>query len=215
VRLRFIRKVYLILACQLLLTAAFVALSTFNMAYVSFIRQNMWLFWVCLVVNIVLLYVLVYVRAASRRVPLNFGLLGLFTLTEAYMVSCITSVYDPLTVFIAAVLTASIVVALTIYACTTKTDFTVCGGLLFTALMALIVASIFSMFFQNKIVQIIISAVSVVVFSVYLIYDTQLIIGNGELKLTVDDYIFAAMNLYLDIIRIFLEILRIVGQARN
>ena len=175
----------------------------------------MWLFWVCLVVNIVLLYVLVYVRAASRKVPLNFGLLGLFTLTEAYMVSCVTSIYDPLTVFIAAVLTASIVVALTIYACTTKTDFTVCGGLLFTALMALIIASIFSIFFQNRIVQIVISAVSVIVFSIYLIYDTQLIIGNGELKLTVDDYIFAAMNLYLDIIRIFLEILRIVGQARN
>lgn len=206
---------YLILAAQLLLTAGFVALSTFNQSYILFIKKNMWLFWVCLVVNIVLLYVLVYVRAASRKVPLNFGLLGLFTLTEAYMVSCVTSIYDPLTVFIAAVLTASIVVALTIYACTTKTDFTVCGGLLFTALMALIIASIFSIFFQNRIVQIVISAVSVIVFSIYLIYDTQLIIGNGELKLTVDDYIFAAMNLYLDIIRIFLEILRIVGQARN
>ena len=175
----------------------------------------MWLFWVCLVVNIVLLYVLVYVRSASRKVPLNFGLLSVFTLTEAYMVSCVTSVYDPTTVFIAAVLTAAIVVALTIYACTTKTDFTVCGGLLFTALMALIIASIFTVFFKNRILQIVISAISVVVFSVYLIYDTQLILGNGELKLTVDDYIFAAMNLYLDIIRIFLEILRLVGQARN
>ena len=175
----------------------------------------MWLFWVCFVVNIILLYVLIYVRAACRKVPLNFGLLGLFTLTEAYMVSCITSIYDPTTVFIAAILTASIVVALTIYAFTTKTDFTVCGGLLFTALMAVCIASIFTIFFKNKIVQIIISAISVVVFSIYLIYDTQLILGNGELKLTVDDYIFAAMNLYLDIIRIFLEILRIVGESRN
>lgn len=214
-RLNFIRKVYTILAAQLIITAGLVAVSCFSADYRNFSKENMWLFILCMVVNLVLLYVLVYVRTASRKVPLNFILLSLFTLTEAYLVSCITAMYDPTTVFIAAVLTAAIVVALTIYACTTKSDFTVCGGLLFTALMALIIASIFTIFFRNRILQIIISAISVVVFSVYLIYDTQLILGNGQLKLTVDDYIFAAMNLYLDIIRIFLEILRLVGQARN
>ena len=128
----------------------------------------MWLFYICLIVNIIILYAIVYVRSVSRKVPTNFILLGVFTLTEAYMVSCITAIYDPTTVFIAAVLTASIVVALTIYAFTTKTDFTVCGGLLFTALMALIIASIFTIFFRNKFVQIVISAISVVIFSIYL-----------------------------------------------
>ena len=214
-RLRFIQKVYSILAVQLLITAAFVTASCFVPRYIKFVQENIWLYWVCLVVNIVLLYVLVYVRSASRKVPLNFILLGLFTVTEAYMVSCITNYYDSITVFIAAVLTAGIVVALTIYACTTKTDFTVCGGLLFSAVMALFIASIFSIFFQNKIFQIIISAVSVVLFSIYLVYDTQLILGKGELKLTIDDYIFAAMNLYIDIIMIFLEILRLIGAAKN
>lgn len=206
---------YTILSAQLLITAALVAASCFSESYAAFVKQNMWLFWVCFVLSFALLYVLIYVRSASRKVPLNFCLLGLFTLAEAYIVSCVTAMYDPTTVFIAAVLTAAIVVALTLYACFTKTDFTVCGGLLFTALMALVIASIFTIFFRNRILQIVISAISVVVFSVYLIYDTQLILGNGQLKLTVDDYIFAAMNLYLDIIRIFLEILRLVGQARN
>lgn len=175
----------------------------------------MWFFWVCLVVNIILLYVLVYVRSASRKVPVNFVLLGIFTLTEAYLVSCITAYHDPETVFIAALLTAAIVVALTIYAFTTKTDFTICGGLLFTAVMALFVGSILAIIFRSRLLSILISVISVVVFSIYLIYDTQLILGKGELRLTIDDYIFAAMNLYLDIIRIFLEILRIVGAARN
>ena len=214
-RLNFIRKVYLILSVQLLITAAFVSVSCFVPAYVKFVKQNMWLYWVCLVVAIILLYVLVYVRSAARMVPLNFILLGLFTLAESYMVSCITALYDPKTVFIAAVLTAGIVVALTIYACTTKTDFTICGGLLYSALMVLMIATIFSFFFWSKILQIIISAVSVILFSIYLVYDTQLILGKGELKLSIDDYIFAAMNLYMDIITIFIEILRLIGAASS
>ena len=205
----------MILSVQLIVTAAFVALACFNDSFARFMHENKWLFWVCFAINIILLYVLAYVRTATRKVPLNYILLTIFTLTEAYIVGFVTTMYDPTTVFIAAVFTAAVVIALTIYACTTKTDFTVCGGVLFVAVMILCVASIFSFFFYNKIVSIIISAISVVVFSIYLIYDTQLILGNGQLKLTVDDYIFAAIRLYIDIIRIFLEILKLVGHARR
>ena len=203
------------MAVQLIITAGFVALACFNDSFARFMHENKWLFWVCFAVNLVIFYVLAYIRTATRKVPINYILLIIFTLTEAYIVAFVTTMYDPTTVFIAAVLTASVVVALTIYACTTKTDFTVCGGVLFVAVMVLFVASIFSFFFYNKIVSIIISALSVVVFSIYLIYDTQLILGNGKLKLTVDDYIFAAIRLYIDIIRIFLEILKLVGHARR
>lgn len=214
-RLNFIKKVYCILSAQLLITAVFVTGSCFSLGYQHFVNRNMWLFWLCLVVNIILLYVLIYIRTASRKVPVNYVLLGLFTLTEAYMVSCITAYADPDTVFIAAVLTAAIVVALTIYAFTTKNDFTICGGLLFTAVMGLFIGGILAAIFQSRLLNILISVLSVIVFSIYLIFDTQLIIGKGELNLTIDDYIFAAMNLYIDIIRIFLEILRILQQARN
>lgn len=193
----------------------FVTASCFLESYMKFIVNNIWLLWTCLIINLITLYTLVYIRSASRNVPVNYILLTLFTITEAYLVSCTTAAYDPETVFIAAVLTASIVLALTIYAWTTKTDFTICGGLLFTILMALTVASILCIFFSNMIFRIIISACSVVLFSVYLIYDTQLILGKGENKLTIDDYIFAAMSLYIDIIRIFLEILRIVAAVKN
>jgi FtsH-binding integral membrane protein len=192
-----------------------VTIATFNDSFERFMHENKWLFWVCFAVNLVIFYVMIYVRSACRKIPINFILLGIFTLTQAYMVSYITTFYDPITVFIAAVLTAVIVVALTIYACTTKTDFTVCGGLLFVAISVLFVASIISIFFYNKWVSIVISALSVIVFSIYLVYDTQLILGNGKHKLTIDDYIYAALMLYLDIIRIFLEILKLVGHARN
>ena len=61
-----------------------------------------------------------------------------------------TTVYDSRTVIIAAVLTASIVVALTLYAFNTDTDFTMMGGFLFMFTLGLIVASVIGIFWQNR-----------------------------------------------------------------
>jgi FtsH-binding integral membrane protein len=157
---------------------------------------------------------MVYVRSATRRVPLNYAILSIFTLCEAYSVSAMTLQYDNSVVEMAAILTAAVVVALTAYACTTKRDFTIMGGLLFVFGMVFIVASVLGFFIRNRIFQLLLSCCGVVLFSVYLIYDTQLILGKGELKLTVDDYIFAALQLYLDIVMLFIEILKIIGSSK-
>ena len=57
-------------------------------------------------------------------------------------------------------------------------------------------------------------AMGVILFGMYLVYDTQLICGKHKLKLSIDDYIIAALILYIDIIQIFLYILEILGRAR-
>lgn len=49
----------------------------------------------------------------------------------------------------------------------------------------------------------------------FLAVDTQLLLGNKELALSPEEYIFAALNLYTDTINIFLYILAIVGKARG
>lgn len=213
--MNFIRKVYCILSFQLILTAGFVLLACFSDAYKEFLITHIWIVIVCSVVSIVIFYAMIYIRSFTRKVPLNFIVLGLFTLCESVMVSSITMKYDNKVVGIAAVLTAAMVIALTIYACTTKTDFTVCGGALFVCGVVVIIASFIGFFIRDRVYQLILSCVSTILFSMYLIYDTQLILGKGELALTVDDYIFAAMNLYLDIIMIFIEILKIVGSSNN
>jgi FtsH-binding integral membrane protein len=53
------------------------------------------------------------------------------------------------------------------------------------------------------------------IYSVYLIIDTQLIMGGREKELTMDNYVLGAVILYIDIIRLFLEILRIIGKRNN
>lgn len=49
----------------------------------------------------------------------------------------------------------------------------------------------------------------------FLAVDTQMLLGNKELALSPEEYVFAALNLYTDIINIFLYILAIIGRARG
>ncbi len=50
--------------------------------------------------------------------------------------------------------------------------------------------------------------------AMYIIYDTQLIVGNKENKFEIDDYIFAAVCIYIDIVRLFIYILRILSAKK-
>lgn len=50
------------------------------------------------------------------------------------------------------------------------------------------------------------------IYSLYLIIDTQLIIGGRHIELSLDDYVLGAILLYVDIITLFIEILRIIGK---
>ena len=50
---------------------------------------------------------------------------------------------------------------------------------------------------------------------IYIIYDTQLIVGEKSEKFSIDDYIFAAVCLYIDIVRLFLYILRILAASKR
>ena len=93
-----------------------------------------------------------------------------------------------------------VVISLTVYAFTTKTDFTILGGLFFILGFVLIGAVILGIFFRSKIYQIILASLILVFYGLYLIYDTQLIVGNQKYSLSYDDYIIGALSLYIDIV---------------
>lgn len=212
-RLGFIRKVMCILACQLTFTAVGVVYSVaFADSLLHFLSRNIYLLWVAIGVQLVCLFTLCCVRSIARSVPTNYILLSLFTVAMTVIVMAITSQYNGETVLIAAVLTAMATLGLMFYAMTTKTDFTLCGGIIWALVMISITCIILSIFIRNRTFQIFLSGLAIIIVSFYIIFDTQLIIGNQENKLQIDDYIFAAMMLYLDIIRLFLEILKILGK---
>jgi FtsH-binding integral membrane protein len=210
-RLGFIRKVYGILSLQLVITVLFAALTAFD-GIKMFLLGNLWLFYLSLIVSLFCGIGLICFPSLAREVPKNYILLGIWTFCEAYLVATVCSLYDFKIVMMAATLTAAITISLTIYAFTTKTDFTFMGGFLFCGVCLLIFFGIFAMFFNFM--HTVYCIIGVLFYSVYLIYDTQLVLGKFGNEYEIDDYVIAAMMIYIDIIQIFLYILELLGKNR-
>ena len=59
-------------------------------------------------------------------------------------------------------------------------------------------------------------SVGALIFSLYIVYDTQMMMGGKhKYSLSPEEYIFAALNLYLDIINLFLYLLSIFGGGKK
>ncbi|NXF12038.1 LFG1 protein, partial [Smithornis capensis] len=102
-----------------------------------------------------------------------------------------------------------------IFSLQTKYDFTSCRGVLIICLVVLILFSILCIFIRSRILDIIYASLGALLFTCFLAVDTQLILGNKQLALSPEEYIFAALSLYTDIINIFLYILAIIGRAKE
>jgi len=209
-RMGFIKKVYGILTLQLLLTISFMSLA-FIESFNQYLKTNLALFWVALGLSIFILIPLICFRKVARTVPTNYILLFAWTLCESYMLATAVAATDPQIVMLAGVGTLAITFSLTLYACTTKTDFTYCGGILFCLASMLLVWGIFNIIFGFR-GNTVYCLLGLVVYSFYLIYDTQLIMGKFGSEYSIDDYIFAALTIYLDIINLFLYLLQLLSK---
>ncbi|KAH8285681.1 hypothetical protein KR054_012339 [Drosophila jambulina] len=216
IRRGFIRKVYLILMGQLLVTFGAVALFVFHQGTRNFAQNNMWLFWVSLGVMLVTMLCMACCESVRRQTPTNFIFLGLFTAAQSFLMGVSATRYAPREVLLAVGITAAVCLALTLFAWQTKYDFTMMGGVLIACMVVFLIFGIVAMFMKGKIITLVYASIGALLFSVYLIYDTQLMMG-GEHKYSIspEEYIFAALNLYLDIINIFMYILTIIGASRD
>jgi len=149
-------------------------------------------------------------------VPLNYILCFLFTVGMAIAVAFFTIPYQGKTVFLAALATGLITVALTVYACCAK-DIEIVYGLLAVFIIAWLPICILGFVWINDAMAVGIILLVIVLFSLYLILDTRMILSAGksygghEIGMDYDDYILGAMILYLDIIMIFMYLLALFG----
>ena len=147
-----------------------------------------------------------------KSYPTNLLFLTGFTVLEAYSISVIVSFYNAKIVVEALIFTLGIFVALSLFACQTKYDFTSWMPYLFGALWVLVLFGFMSMFFPySSKVELGYGVVAALIFSGYILVDTQLIIRHYH----VEEEIAAAISLYLDVINLFLAILRILNSQNN
>merc|ERR1712107_958656 len=65
-------------------------------------------------------------------------------------------------------------------------------------------------------IRLVFAIIGAIIFSLYIVFDTQMMMGgNHKYSLDPEEYVFAALNLYLDIINLFLYILQIIGASRD
>ena len=90
-------------------------------------------------------------------------------------------------------------------------------GMLCGLLVILMIAGFLMIFLpSNKYTIIAYASLGAFIFSMYIVYDTQLMMGGKhKYSLSPEEYIFASLSLYLDIINLFMYILMIIGAARS
>ncbi|XP_058478546.1 protein lifeguard 3-like isoform X1 [Solea solea] len=217
IRHAFIRKVYLILTTQLAVTFSVVAVFTFVDPVRLFVIKYPGIYWASFVVYFMVYCILICCKEPRRRFPWNLVLLGVFTLALSYMSGTISSYYDTKAVLLAMGITALVCIAVTIFCFQTKVDFTSCGGLLCVASILLmilgIVTAVVLTFHYVPWLHMLYAAIGAIVYTLFLVYNTQLLIGNRELAISPEEYIYGALSLYVDIVHIFLFILQVSGAA--
>lgn len=216
IRRGFIRKVYSILMLQLVVTTSIIAIFTYHEPTKRFVRGNTAFFYGSFGVMLVCLICMACCSSVRRKAPMNFIFLGIFTLAESFMLGTAAAAFSKEEVVMAAGFTAVVCFALTIFALQTKWDFTILGGALFAGVIILLIFGIVVAFIPGKAATIAYASCGALLFSVYLVYDTQMMMGGKhKYSISPEEYIFAALNLYLDIINIFIYILTIIGASRD
>jgi FtsH-binding integral membrane protein len=111
----------------------------------------------------------------------------------------------PQLIGLAAGSTGLIFFGLATYVTTTRKDFSFLGKFLFVGLILLLIGMIANLFFQVPAASLTISAIAVILFAGYMLYDVSAIVNGGE-----TNYIMATLRVYIDIYNMFVHLLNLL-----
>ncbi|KAI9182250.1 hypothetical protein LWI28_023538 [Acer negundo] len=212
-RWAFIRKIYVILSIQLLATimvAATVVSVRPIATFFSTTGAGLALYIVLIITPFIVLCPLYYYH---QKHPVNYLLLGIFTISLAFVVGLTCAFTSGKVILEAVILTTVVVVSLTLYtfwAARRGHDFNFLGPFLFGAVLVLMVFAVIQILFPlGKISVMIYGCLAAIIFCGYIVYDTDNLIK----RYSYDEYIWAAVSLYLDVINLFLALLTIFRAA--
>jgi len=209
IRNAFVRKVYSILFCQILGTCIVGGVISHSPSAIFWVQTHVWAFYIPLFGTLVTLGFLYWKRHSH---PLNLALLSLFTVLEAFTLGVTLAFFDTVVVLQALLITLGVFLGLTLFTFQSKYDFSGMGPWLFGGLIALMMTGLVGVFIPfSSGLDLAYAIGGTLLFSGYIVYDTYMI----NKRLSPDEYIMAAISLYLDFINLFLSILRILNSAQE
>ena len=202
---RVLRNTYALLALSMLPTIAG-ALLGIQMKF-SFFAGSPWL---SLLVFLGVAWAFMWGIERNKNSGLGVALLLAFTFFMGLMLSRILQVALGFSnggslIALAAGGTGAIFFVLAGVASTTKRDFSGLGKFLFAGAILILVAMVANVLLQIPALWLGISAIAVMVFSAYILYDINRIVKGGE-----DNYIVATLAVYLDIYNVFVSLLNLL-----
>uniref|UniRef100_A0A8C2X2Q5 Zgc:110410 n=1 Tax=Cyclopterus lumpus TaxID=8103 RepID=A0A8C2X2Q5_CYCLU len=222
VRRGFIRKVYLTLMIQLLATVGIICAFLYCDALRRWTWANSWFSYTTMAMVIVLIVALSCCGNLRRQVPLNFiEVMFPLSLRCAFplhicLIFSVRRYFNAEAVLWAVGATALVSFALTLFAMQTKWDFTGLNGSMWVFAWTLLSFALLCGILRSQYLYILYACLGTLLFSLYLVFDTQRILGGKHRKYEVspEEYVFAALNLYLDIVTLFLLLLQLIGLCR-
>ncbi|KAI1294753.1 Protein lifeguard 1 [Halotydeus destructor] len=154
-------------------------------------------------------------QSVRRTYPWNFIALSLYTMATTVLVAFCTITYDAQSVALAVGLTTAITLGLTIFAFQTKIDFTVYMQLAFIVGLGFVLFGFTTIFMRTPFLNRVMAGFGAILFSFYIVIDTQLIVGGGRFEISPEEYILAALMIYTDIVNLFLYLLQLFGSRSN
>lgn len=202
---KFVKLTYIFFGASLFFAFVGAVIGFYNLQFV--VENRMMLF----IVEIAALFGLMF----SRSKPgLNVAMLFIFTLLTGvvatpliYMVAAKSGVE---VVVMAFAMTTIVFGVMSIFGIKTRKDLASMGKMLFITLLVVFACSLVNLFLGSSMFQVLISSVAVVLFSVYVAYDTQNIIRG-----LYDSPVDAAISLYLDFYNIFMSLLSLIGLSNR
>jgi len=151
-----------------------------------------------------------YAIAANRNNGLGVVLLLAMTFVLGWWLGPLLNIAlslrnGPQLIGMAAVGTGGIMLVMSVIATTTKRDFSFMGKFLFVGMIVLLLAMLANMFLQIPALALTLSALVVVVFSLFLLHDVSRIVTGGE-----TNYIMAATGVYMSLFNIFVNLLQLL-----
>ncbi|XP_008560632.2 protein lifeguard 2 [Microplitis demolitor] len=215
IRRNFITKVFFILFLQFLFTTLYVSFFLFYPPARDFINRY-WYLWVIAMTVFVCSYCSISITDCGRRQSgWGITLLLLLTLAESHLAAYISIRFQVEVVLITVGMTAAVTLLVSLAAIFFKFDFTMWAGLLsilgVVLLMAIVLLTVLLMYTKISIIITVFGVIGALIFSLYLYFDVQTIMGGRKIQLSPDEVIFATTQLYVDIIGLYRYLLLVIG----
>ncbi|EHO50943.1 Bax inhibitor-1/YccA family protein [Lentilactobacillus kisonensis] len=183
------------------------------------VNPNSGIMWGALILWFVLPFIVSF--QALKRPTLAFTVLMLYAILSGFVFSTIAWAYTGASIAAAFVSASAIFISMTVYGLVTRRNLDKWGAQATAALIALIVAMVINFFLRSSIIAFVFSIIAVVIFTILTAYDTQ------KMKQMYNQYsdvsttslnglaVFGALQLYLDFVNLFLQLLSIFGNSNN